>query len=512
MKFLSTICLLLLLVLWSSCRSDFETVETTGGLEFSRDTVFLDTIFSNTSTSTYSLKVYNRRNEDIYIPEISLALGETSEYRLNVDGMPGKFFEDVEILANDSIYIFIETTVDAQQEQNVFLYQDFIRFKSSGHLQEVPLITLVKDAVFLFPAKGADGFPETIPLDVDGVPQTVQGFYLSEENLHFTNAKPYVIYGYAVVPSGKTLSIEAGSRVHFHEESGIMVSQNASLQVNGKYSKDRKQLENEVIFEGARLEAQFGNIPGQWGMIWLREGSKNHHMNYATIKNSGIGLFVEGSAETSNPLQLSNTQIYNSAVNGIRAVRANISGENLVINNSGRSSLHLIGGQYDFDHCTFVNYWRQGYRADPAVFIENILIGHQKTQGTDISAEFSNSIIFGNENLELLFNKDDDYNFDIFFQNTLIKFNDPKTVFSNDPLYNFDNTSIYEEVILNKDPLFVNPQKNLLRLKEGSPVIDQGNVPTALKVPFDLRKIDRTVAPDFGAYEWVPISEGTGEK
>ena len=102
---------MLMLVLWSSCRSDFETVETMGNLEFSRDTVFLDTIFTNTSTSTYSLKVYNRRNEDIHIPEISLALGETSEYRLNVDGMLGKTFEEVDILATARIYIFIETTV-----------------------------------------------------------------------------------------------------------------------------------------------------------------------------------------------------------------------------------------------------------------------------------------------------------------------------------------------------------------------------------------------------------------
>ena len=101
-----------LLVLWSSCRNDFETVPSTGKLEFSKDTVYLDTVFSNIGSSTYTLKVYNRSKEDIHIPVVKLGEGENSHYRLNVDGIPGKVFHDVEILAKDSIFIFIETTLD----------------------------------------------------------------------------------------------------------------------------------------------------------------------------------------------------------------------------------------------------------------------------------------------------------------------------------------------------------------------------------------------------------------
>ena len=43
-----------------SCRSDFETVASTGDLEFSKDTIYLDTVFTNIGSSTYRLKVYNK--------------------------------------------------------------------------------------------------------------------------------------------------------------------------------------------------------------------------------------------------------------------------------------------------------------------------------------------------------------------------------------------------------------------------------------------------------------------
>jgi hypothetical protein len=60
MRYLYGLALLASVILWSSCRNDFETVPSTGNLEFSQDTVFLDTIFSNIGSSTYNLKVYNR--------------------------------------------------------------------------------------------------------------------------------------------------------------------------------------------------------------------------------------------------------------------------------------------------------------------------------------------------------------------------------------------------------------------------------------------------------------------
>lgn len=82
------ICIALISV--SSCRKDFSTIESFGALEFSKDTVFLDTVFTNIGSATYNLKVYNRSNNAITIPYITLEKGNSSNYRLNVDGIAGK--------------------------------------------------------------------------------------------------------------------------------------------------------------------------------------------------------------------------------------------------------------------------------------------------------------------------------------------------------------------------------------------------------------------------------------
>ena len=60
------------IVLWSSCRNDFDTVPNSGNLEFSQDTIYLDTVFTNIGSSTRTLKVFNRSSEDLNIPNIEL--------------------------------------------------------------------------------------------------------------------------------------------------------------------------------------------------------------------------------------------------------------------------------------------------------------------------------------------------------------------------------------------------------------------------------------------------------
>jgi hypothetical protein len=55
MKQLIYILLVGILVSVSSCRTDFETVDSTGTLEFSKSKIFLDTVFNNIGSSTYRL-------------------------------------------------------------------------------------------------------------------------------------------------------------------------------------------------------------------------------------------------------------------------------------------------------------------------------------------------------------------------------------------------------------------------------------------------------------------------
>ena len=186
----------LLASLYSSCRKDFDFRPVQSSeLRFSRDTVYLDTVFTNISSATYTLKVYNKSDDPISIPSIYLENGATSNFRLNVDGRAGKSFDAVELLPKDSMYVFVETTADIQQltsSNTQFLYEDKIHFSDVG---AVTLMTLVQDAVFLYPEKDGQGIKETIPIGIDEVGNSIglEGFYLDDNELIFTNEKPCVV-------------------------------------------------------------------------------------------------------------------------------------------------------------------------------------------------------------------------------------------------------------------------------------------------------------------------------
>ncbi len=505
-------------MLWSSCRKDFEFSPSTGSLQFSKDTVYLDTVFTNIGSSTYNLKVYNKSDDDISIPAVRLALGETSNYRLSVDGIAGKSFNNIEVLAKDSLFIFIESTIDINNFTNpngTYLYTDQIEFDAGSNLQKVELVTLVQDAVFIYPDRdNTTKVVETLTLDIGGelVETELQGRELLPTELTFAKEKPFVIYGFATVPNGETLTIEAGSRLHFHENSGIIVSNGASINVNGAYSNDRDLLENEVIFEGDRLEPGFSQVPGQWGTIWLLDGSADNTINYATIKNSTIGVLSDGNPDEANDkLTITNTQIYNSSSFGVLGRNTSISGENVVINNSGLSSFAgTLGGKYNFTHSTIVNYWDNGFRQFPAVLLNNFVLDEDNvaTIADLTEANFNNCIIYGNDNPEILLDEIEDASvvFNFKFTNCLIRFEDNSNNFTG-VNYDFNDTAKYEGNIFNEDPNFKDVEFNELIIGDDSAANGQGLSSFATQIPFDILNVNRTSLPDLGAYQHITFPE-----
>lgn len=494
----------------ASCRKDFDFQPSSGNLEFSKDTVFLDTVFANISSSTYSLKVYNRSSEDIQIPAIRLENGLESNYRLNVDGASGKEFENVPLLAKDSLFIFIEVTTPIDEvNQNQFLYTDAIEFVSTGDTQQVELVTLIKDAIFLYPGELSDGSTETLLLGIDeqGNEIRIEGFFLEDDELNFTNEKPYIIYGYAAIPNESIANFQAGTRVHFHKSSGILVSPTGSIQINGALSTDQELLENEVIFEGDRLEPEFANIPGQWGTIWFTPGSTENQINYLTIKNATIGLLVEGNGNFDNAnLDISNSQIYNSLNANLRARTAKINAENLVLGGAGFVSALLgMGGDYNFNHTTIANYWQNGFRDTPSLVITNAEENAQNEIITSdlINANFTNTIIDGNRRIELGLLKNDAALFQYNFNSCTIKFDDTSNVFAENPLYDFENTLLFNTIFLNEELAFQNITKNNFSLMQNSIAIDNGNLEAAQFSPLDILGTNRTNLPDIGAYEYI---------
>ncbi|RXM47570.1 hypothetical protein [Flavobacterium sp. YO12] len=486
-----------LILVFSSCRTDFDTVASSGDLKFSKDTVYLDTVFKNIGSSTYQLKVYNRSKNDISIPVVQFKKGLSSKYRMTVDGMSGnngKIFNNVTLLAKDSLYIFIETTADITDANPAdFLYTDEIQFDSGANLQQVALVTLIQDAVFLYPNQNPNGTKEKIKIDG----KDVDGFYLNENDpvngneLLFTKQKPYVIYGYAGVPENKTVTFEAGARVHFHTNSGLYVGKNASLQINGTTSTTEK-LENEVIFEGDRLESLYSDIPGQWKSVILENGSNNHSIKNLTLKNAITGLNIRNSVNT---IQIKNTQVYNCAEYGILAQNARINGENLVINYAGLASLSCVyGGNYSFTHCTFYNNWQ--INSQFAVSVSNSLAGKMPETNALTQATFNNCIIYGSNTNEFNLSKNTNAPFVYQLNNCLLKFSSSTT----NPDYQFKtDTQHYSNIILNENPKFYNVNQNKFNIDKTSAAFAKGN--QSYIILQDILGVTRTSPPDLGAYQ-----------
>ncbi|WP_299716422.1 hypothetical protein [uncultured Tenacibaculum sp.] len=502
-KLIQTVLIIALITIVSSCRKDFNTVPSFGNLEFSRDTVFLDTIFTNIGSATYNLRVYNRGNKAISIPQIRLENGTTSNYRLNVDGIPGKTFEDIEILANDSIFVFVETTIDFSSIPDP-LYTDRILFDNGMNQQDVDLVTLVQDATFIFP----DRDPITMEIDnlnLDGQQTTLQGRYLEDSELTFTKDRPYVIYGYAAVPANKTLTIEAGARIHFHDNSGLIIDKEGTLKVNGT-------LDEKVVFEGDRLENSFSRVSGQWGTIWMRAGSRENEVNHAQIKNGIIGILVDSIGSNNAPtLRLTNTEIYNQTSFGVLGRQANIVGENVVIGNAGQVSFAgTVGGAYNFTHSTFANYWNRSLRSLPAVLINNFFSfedenGQEIIQTRDLTAaNFTNCIIAGNNNIEFILDRaPSGSTFNYSVQNTMIQFDDFNNNFQNNNELDFTDTSHYQDIILNGNPNFKDTSKEEFIIGDNSDAINRAIV---TPVSMDILGVSRTVNPDLGAYQHITFN------
>ena len=263
--------LFLSILITVSCRKE-EIINNSPYLKlgFSADSVIFDTVFTSLGSATKQLMIYNPSDSKVVISNLILGDGEQSAYRINVDGESGDSFKDIELSGGDSIYVFVRVTIDPQNINNPYVIEDDIYLLTNGNEQKIKLIAWGQDANYIL----ADTYIEGLP------PFKIIADSL--ETVHWTNEKPYVIYGYAVINSYGKLIIDEGARIFFHEGSGLWAYVDGELNVLGT-------IENPVTFKGDRLEEQYANTPGQWDRIWLMESRVGHdHI----IKNAIIITIV----------------------------------------------------------------------------------------------------------------------------------------------------------------------------------------------------------------------------
>jgi len=478
-----------LVILIASCQKDDDIATNPSyKLSFSTDTIIFDTVFTTIGSTIRSLKVYNRNDKKINISKIYLAEGNSSQYQINVDGTPVISTEDIEIAANDSMFIFIRVNVDPTDEFAPFVLSDSLLFETNGNLQDVNLVAWGQNADYFLGDRYIEGlsYPYTI-IAREGT-DTV-----------WEDDKAKVIYGWAVVDSAASLTIGPGCNIHFHQNSGLWVYKGGSIHVNGE--KD-----SLVTFQGDRLEYEFRDTPGQWDRIWINESNTNSEFNYAVIKNGYIGIQAETLSEVgTNQLELNNTRIENMTLWGLFTVAYKIRSTNSVFANCAERTLFIsVGGDYDFRHCTFANYWNYTVRQDPSFVLSNNLIVYD-ANGNEITyighlqnAYFGNCLVYGSNSEELLYSENDQVNFNYDFDHCILK-------------TEMDiSDQQYINCLKNEDPLFVDYTVNNYRLDTLSPAIDIGSLEvinsSEFELDFDLDGNSRISdnGPDLGAYEFIP--------
>ena len=386
------VCTLLIIAMTTGCGKVSYSDDPDLMLEFSADTVLFDTVFTTIGSVTLPLKVFNPNGSAVLIDEIALAEGADSPFRINVDGAVGPSVADWPILANDSLWIFIEVTVDPTIGSTPFVIEDRIRFVTNGNEQEVTLAAWGQNARF------HGGLNEITPL--------------SSCDATWAADLPHVIYGIVEVEPGCSLTILPGTQVHVHDGGGLFVYQ-STLNIAG-------QLGQEVVFQGDRLDENYEDYAGQWGIeldfefeteygieevtaqrggIWLF-GGVECEIRHAILKNGTIGLQVDtAGTSAAAALTIQNTRIHNMSAIGMLAQGATIDGYNNLFYDCGQTTAAFtLGGRYRMDHCSFVNYWSEGVRQAPSVLMTDWYedVNGQIQLRSFNGSSFNNCIFWGN--------------------------------------------------------------------------------------------------------------------
>lgn len=507
-----------LLTFLPGCEPKEDLVQTTGRLQFDRDTVLFDTVFTTIRTVTKRLWVYNR-NRGAVKTSINLTGTAGATYSLIINGDAGTTKNDVLIRGNDSVQVLVRAVLGDNGQATApkkFLVEDQINFRTNGNEQNVKLVAYGQNAYF----HRAEDIKQNITWATD------KPHVIISASRVLVPGQPAVVFG-VLVRQGIKLTIPKGARIYSH--AGAYLQVDGTLRVNDDFTPGpgatdtvKANNTNIVHFQGDRLEPDYADIPGQWGGIVFTATSHDNSIRYAEIKNATFGaLLLNPEALLPHPdLMLTNTVIRNisgsnlsfanttaSAGGGVISYSGDLTATNCLFTNCGEYAVAGVGGGvYDFNFCTFANY-------TPAFRRETASLSFTNEKATDskvhlsLSLNLRNSIVWGS-NLgpgtiddELYLKNYTEYASTVSIRNSLLRTKD----YANTPAV----VGAAGINLLNVDPLFVRSALVSSRpdytLQATSPANTPRRAPAGSVSPRDLRNLPRPAAgqtqPALGAYE-----------
>lgn len=452
----------------TSCISDAVSTSPTDILTFSRDTVNFDTVFTDLGTPTARLVVANRAKKGIVISSIRLK-NPDSNFQINVDGVSGKTFHDVEIWKEDSIFMFIECFIPETAGNEPYRVEDELEFVTNGVTQTVLLEAYGQNVTRLRAKRVA-------------------------EDTRLTAERPYVVFDSLVVEKNATLRIDPDVRLLFHDGASLIV--HGRIEATGEPGK-------LVQMRGDRLDNVLPNVgydilAGQWAGIRISRESFNNRLEYVDMRSTSEGLRVDSCGDTSQTkLLLRNSWLHNSQSHALEAKYANIEAYGVCFSEAADAVVSLHGGINLFVQCTIANNYLFAAISEPLLCLYHCLPEHAEEDTTNpnplMTASFENSIIYGLGN-DL--NEGDLTDSNVFFRNVSLKSEGN----------NYDN---FIDCLWDCDPLFLTDRPIYYfnyHVMPDSPVIGAGNTEFVTKETLiDIDGVDRltatpTGAPVLGAY------------
>lgn len=479
------------LLFFNTCFKEKFVTDASSNIKFSTDTLTFDTVFTTVGSATRSFRIVNPYDLPIIVSKIELEAGGQSKFRFNVDGVTYKngVAEDIEIWANDSIWVFVEVTVDPDQplSQSPYVINERIHLITNGQSQHLILEAWGQNANYI-PNNRFNGKIAILSCDLNEVV--------------WDDPKPYVIYGLLLVDSC-TLRIPEGTQIYVHggiakNEFGIYDDGILWILQNGKLIIDGT-LENPVVIQGDRLEEEFLDQEGQWGGIRIGAASKGNQINHTTIRNSIVGVRVDSAAS----LDLKNSQIYNTASSGIIGIHAKMNVQNsLLHSNNGIGVILRYGGDYEFDYVTVANYGN----GNESLYMDNFICRDPECSSGDLyrlNANMRNCIFTGSDADEISLidasSSTDLFSFEVSFRNCLVRVDE---LLDENQYPKF--FEICRDCVENKnfdDLLFESIDENDYHLDSLS-IAENGALPLSnIKVDIEGKERD-PASPDIGCYEY----------
>ncbi len=460
---IATIISILSLTSVTSCIEDDFTTSSSDLLEFSVDTLAFDTVLTEEGTATRRFLVYNRHKKMINISSIILDGNSGGRFYVNVDGVSGESFSNVEIRGKDSIYVFVEANIDPTGHDTPIEIEDKLRFTTNGVEQQVVLTAWGQDVTRL----------RSPLIDTD---------------THFSGIKPYVIYDTLRVAEGVTLTLDAGVTLMFHDKSGMVVD--GTLIAAGEQG-------NEINLRGDRLDNVVGGtdydiMAGQWGGIRFSAGSFGNELRYVNMRGSSAGVEIDSAGIDTRKLYMLNSVLHNSSSSVLTARHAWIEAAGCEFSDAANDVVALIGGHANFAQCTFANYYLFDIIRGSILSLNYLLPDEADGTSPLMSGNFDNCIFFGNAT-EISPG-------DLSGSNVLIR----NCLFGAQG----SNDNNFLNCVWGADPLFYTIREEYIfdyRVKEGSPAIgagDQSLCPIGAET--DRYGINRFAGGsiDIGAYSW----------